>query len=204
MVQLLVGLGLYLLGEQSVSEDKLTGDQLYAPMIKALEQKYPTIPDRLRKEADWSMIEELRVGTGWGRDNEQRVDIWLMNQGRGHEKVVLEVKTSRADFLREIKVPLKKRPGMRLSNLFYFYAPIGIIKPTEVPPECGLLEFDPSGLSDVSWLNPRSQIKVTIQAPWRDVFPPTWSFICSMYRNVSKQHNEDKLRWQIQFLENQK
>jgi hypothetical protein len=26
------------------------------------------------------------------------------------------------------------------------------------------------------------------KAPWRDVFPPTWSFICSMYRNLDKQH----------------
>jgi hypothetical protein len=77
---------------------------------------------------------------------------------------------------------------MRLSNLFYFYAPIGMIKPTEVPPECGLLEFDPSGVSDVSWLNMRSMIRETVQAPWRDVFPPTWSFICSMYRNLDKQH----------------
>ena len=40
------------------------------------------------------------------------------------KRVCYEVKTSRADFLSELKQPLKRRIGMRYSNEFYFVTPV--------------------------------------------------------------------------------
>ena len=56
------------------------------------------------------------------------------------KRVCYEVKTSRADFLSELKRPLKRRIGMRYSNEFYFVTPAGLISLAEIPPECGLVE----------------------------------------------------------------
>jgi len=50
-----------------------------------------------------------------------------------------EMKTSRADFLSELKHPLKRRMGMRYSNEFYFVTPATLVSVGEIPPECGLV-----------------------------------------------------------------
>jgi hypothetical protein len=56
------------------------------------------------------------------------------------KRVCYEVKTSRADFLSELKRPLKRRIGMRYSNEFYFVTPADLVRIAEIPPECGLVE----------------------------------------------------------------
>jgi hypothetical protein len=40
------------------------------------------------------------------------------------KRVCHEVKTSRGDFLSELKHPIKRRIGMRYSNEFYFVTPV--------------------------------------------------------------------------------
>ena len=50
-----------------------------------------------------------------------------------------EVKTSRADFLCEIRQPLKCRIGLRYSNEFYFVTRAGLLNASEVSIECGLV-----------------------------------------------------------------
>jgi len=56
------------------------------------------------------------------------------------KRVCYEVKTARADFLPEIKRPLKRRTGMRYSNEPYFVTPAAFVSLTEIPPECEVLE----------------------------------------------------------------
>jgi hypothetical protein len=56
------------------------------------------------------------------------------------KRVCYEVKTSRADYLCEIKQPLKRRIGLRYSNEFYFVTPAGLLSLSEIPVECGLIE----------------------------------------------------------------
>ena len=48
-------------------------------------------------------------------------------------RICYEVKTSRADYLDELKHPLKRRIGMRYSNEFYFVTPADLVKPAEIP-----------------------------------------------------------------------
>jgi hypothetical protein len=56
------------------------------------------------------------------------------------KRVCFEVKTSRADFLAELKRPLKRRIGMRYSNEFYFVTPANLLTTAEIPAEGGLIE----------------------------------------------------------------
>ena len=133
----------------------------------------------------WAFFEELRLGTGYGRGVEQRIDafacgLWTKNWG----SMAYEVKTNRADFLKELQNPLKRRLALRYSNLFWFVTPEGLVKPEELPIEAGLME---AHWATVSY-NPLTEgwrAKVVIPAPWRDVPPPTWSLFASVARRVA-------------------
>ena len=71
-------------------------------------------------KAEWLFLRELRVGTGFRNSAAQRLDAFALNclPHLGMKRVCYEVKTSRADFLTELKHPLKRRIGMRYSNEF--------------------------------------------------------------------------------------
>src|SRR6476659_6151000 len=71
--------------------------------------------------AEWLFFRELRVGTGRQNGGAQRLDPFALNTlpHTAMKRVCYEVKTSRGDFLCELKRPLKRRIGMRYSNEFY-------------------------------------------------------------------------------------
>jgi hypothetical protein len=140
-----------------------------AEIIKALEA--------IHDPSQWGFFDELRIGTGYTKDSEQRLDAWAIHYYPSKRNVVraFEVKISRSDFLSEMKKPLKRRPGLRLSNEFYFVAPQGLLKIEEIPPECGLMEVKEDG-----------SIITKISAPYRDTFPPTWLFMAAIARRVDK------------------
>ena len=147
-------------------------------IIKALREQYPT--------KVWATFQELRIGTGYanGRghsDVEQRIDFWAMCMypSMGLERIAFEVKVSRSDFKREIAEPIKRRPALLNSNKFYFAAPLGLIKPDEVPTECGLVELDMEG-----------KLHYTIRAPHRDTPPPNFSFLASLARRAATAEEE--------------
>jgi hypothetical protein len=123
----------------------------------------------------WAFFKELRIGTGYGKDAEQRLDAWAINYSPAKKNVTrtYEVKVSLSDFRSEIKKPFKRRPGLRLANEFYFVVPTGLVPKTDIPPECGLIEVTENGK-----LNP------IIAAPFRDVLPPTWRFLSSVMRKL--------------------
>src|SRR5215471_5084798 len=72
--------------------------------------------------AEWLFFRELRVGTGRQNGNAQRLDAFALNTlpHTTMKRVCYEVKISRADFLSELKRPLKRRIGLRYSNESYF------------------------------------------------------------------------------------
>ena len=121
----------------------------------------------------WICIFELRTGTGYGKDNEQRLDAWAMNMwpSSGLEKITYEFKISKSDFKSEIAKPNKRRKGMSLSNRFYFVTPPYLVDPDEIPAHCGLI-----------WVDHLGQHEVVLTAPWRDTVGPTWAFLGSVYR----------------------
>jgi len=147
--------------------------------------------------SEWLFLRELRVGTGRHNGNAQRLDAFALNAlpHTAMKRVCYEVKTSRADFLAELKHPLKRRIGMRYANEFYFVTPARLLDIAEIPPECGLIE---AGLAmPDEWreymrrqagffsFEPESRqyCLVAVPAPWRDTPGPTWQLVAAMLRN---------------------
>jgi hypothetical protein len=172
-----------------------------ADIIDALRRLHPT------HEGQWCFIDELRLGVGYSKATcEQRIDAFATHCWTPYERVAYEVKASRSDFLREMKKPRKRARGLLLSNEFFFAAPAGLIKPEEVPPECGLYEVswgswevtrylvsedreEHTGHWDSRWEAVRKEgfvAKVKVPAPFRDSYPPTWNFVAAVMRRMQK------------------
>ena len=154
--------------------------------------------------AEWLFLRELRVGTGRRNNSAQRLDAFALNcfPHQGMKRVCYEVKTSRADYLGELKRPLKRRIGMRYSNEFYFVVPAGMLAIAEVPPECGLIEVGTATFEEWRVLIKRhagffafdpgrgEYCMVTVPAPWRDTPGPTWELVAAMLRNQRRELEE--------------
>lgn len=97
----------------------------------------------------------------------RRIDFLLMRISRGsrprYERIALEVKVSRADFKRDTDE--KRRAWFSVADRFAYVAPVGLIAVDELPPGCGLLEFDANALF------PEGQLKWKKVAP-RKAEPP--------------------------------
>ena len=128
------------------------------------------------------LFRELRVGTGFGRVNQQRIDAWAMDTWPSGlmTRTAYEAKVSRSDFLVEIRNPIKRRAALLFSNLYYFVTPPGMVKPEEIPAECGLCEC---------WAYEGQEFRLwcVVPAPWRDNPPPTWSFFAAIARRVLRE-----------------
>lgn len=150
--------------------------------------------------SEWIFLRELRVGTGFQGSAAQRLDAFALNcfAYTSMKRVCYEVKTSRADFLCELKQPLKRRIGLRYSNEFYFVVPAGLVNHSQIPVECGLVEVGSFTVEQRSSMLARSgtfvhfdphhstYCCVTVPAPWRETPGPTWQFIAGMLRNQQR------------------
>lgn len=155
-------------------------------------------------ESEWLFLRELKVGTGRRNGSIQRLDAFALNclPHQAMKRVCYEVKISRADYLGELRHPLKRRIGMRFSNEFYFVAPGGLLETNEVPVECGLVEAGYATVAEWLVLQKRQSgyfhydpttlkyCMVTIPAPWRDTPGPTWQFAAAMLRNQQRRWRE--------------
>lgn len=160
----------------SLHSENITSKDLVAAITKRHARS-------VRQRTDnWAVFPEFRVGTGYARntrtaDVESRIDVlaFPLWPGSGDGVTAYEIKVSRSDFLSEIRKPLKRRPALRYSNLFFFVTPEGLLKQGEVPVECGLLEVSKQGV-----------VNVIVPAPWRDSFHPTTTFVASVCRRVAQ------------------
>jgi hypothetical protein len=162
--------------------------------------------------SEWLFLRELRVGTGRQNGGAQRLDAFALNTlpHTAMRRVCYEVKTSRADFLSELKRPLKRRIGMRYSNEFYFVTPAALVSVTEIPPECGLVEAGCATFAEWKGMigrhagffnyDPETQTycMITVPAPWRDTPGPTWQLVAAMLRNQRRQFSEAPPRGPVQ------
>ena len=155
--------------------------------------------------AEWLFFRELRVGTGRQNGGAQRLDAFALNTlpHTAMKRVCYEVKTSRGDFLAELKRPLKRRIGMRYSNEFYFVTPARLVTAAEIPAECGLVEAGHATPAEWKDLfarhagffhydpDTRAYCMITVPAPWRDTPGPTWQLVAAMLRNQRRQLSEN-------------
>src|SRR5579884_3427422 len=86
-------------------------------------------------ESEWLFLRELKLGTSKRNGSVQRVDAFALNTlpHTAMKRICYEVKISRADFLAELRQPLKRRCGMRYSNEFYFVTPAELVDLSELP-----------------------------------------------------------------------
>lgn len=154
--------------------------------------------------SEWLFLRELRVGTGRRNNGAQRLDAFALNclPHMRMKRVCYEVKCSRADYLTELKHPLKRRMGMRYSNEFYFVTPANMLDLAEVPAECGLIEIGTATVDEWKQLMRRQAgffsfdpasgdyCMMTIPAPWRDTPGPTWEMVAAMLRNQRRAMEE--------------
>lgn len=151
--------------------------------------------------AEWLFFRELKLGTGRRNGSQQRLDAFALNTlpHTAMKRVCYEVKLSRADFLLEMRHPLKRRVGMRYSNEFYFVTPAGMVTQGEIPPECGLVEVGRANLEEWRSLIGRHAgffyyepergyfCLLTVPAAWRDTPGPTWQLTAAMLRNQRRE-----------------
>lgn len=154
--------------------------------------------------SEWLFLRELRAGTGRRNGSAQRLDAFALNSlpHTAMKRICYEVKTSRADFLAELKHPLKRRIGMRYSNEFYFVTPAGLLEIAEVPAECGLMEAGFATAAEWKCLMSRHAgffhfdaamqryCMMRVPAPWRDTPGPTWQLVAAMLRNQRREFEE--------------
>ena len=154
--------------------------------------------------SEWLFFRELRVGTGRQNGGAQRLDAFALNTlpHTAMKRVCYEVKTSRGDFLTELKQPLKRRIGMRYSNEFYFVTPAALVTPAEIPADCGLVEAGYAAVAGWKQLisrhagffnydpETRAYCMITVPAPWRDTPGPTWQLVAAMLRHQRRQLSE--------------
>ena len=156
---------------------------------------------------EWLFLRELRIGTGHRHHEMQRLDAFALNclAHLGMKRMCYELKSSRADFLGEVRRPLKRRIGMRFSNEFYFVTPPGMLAIDEVPADCGLIEVGTAATEEAQRLvrmhdglfhiDPATGCfcTVVVPAPWRDTPAPTWQFAAAMLRNQKRAMQEKLL-----------
>ena len=135
---------------------------------------------------------------------EERLDAFALNTlpHTALKRVCYEVKTSREDFLSELKHPIKRRIGMRYSNEFYFVTPAALLSVVEIPPDCGLVEAGYATFAEWKVLiarhagffnydpKTRAYCMITVPAPWRDTPGPTWQLVAAMLRNQRRQFSD--------------
>jgi hypothetical protein len=103
----------------------------------------------------------------------RRIDMLLIKTSkRGvrvpYERIGLEIKVSRADFLREVREPGKRQAWHNMVHRFAYVAPKGMIQRHEVPEGCGLLEYDADALFG------SQRLKWAVVAPGRDELPQSF------------------------------
>ncbi|MGN7496420.1 adenylosuccinate synthase [Pseudomonas lactis] len=132
--------------------------------------------------------------SGWG--GEMPDAIGYRAASGATETVVVEVKTSRADFLADAKKP-HRVDGEGMGLFRYFMCPEGLIRPDEVPGSWGLLWVNGRGkvtamLGPVALWNNRGTFDA-VAAPWRhsrNTERETWLLVMVM----AKIDNPDKVK----------
>ena len=94
----------------------------------------------LEKKLPDAFFTEVKNGPTWTSNNLLKLDAVAIKKSWSNPCITgYEVKVSRGDFVRD-----EKWHGyLRYCHQFYFVCPAGLIKPEELPPEVGLVYYNP-------------------------------------------------------------
>jgi hypothetical protein len=74
----------------------------------------------------------------------RRIDALMFE---GQQRTAIEIKISRADFFRD--TPEKRAAWQKHTHRFVYLTPKGLVKPEEVPEDCGLWEWDGATITSI-------------------------------------------------------
>ena len=137
---------------------------------------------------EWVRFAEVANSTG--THARRRADAICMNiwPSRGYALHGFEIKVSRSDFIHEMKDITKAEAVAQFCDFWWLAAPVGLIKPDEVPATWGLMELQKNGL------------KIKKQAPQREAPQAvTRGFMAAMLRK-SRDADNAYIRTQLDAL----
>lgn len=145
-------------------------------VVTAVRQLFGAERDTLGPE--WAALDEFTGGPGgWGRS--RRADLFLVRawsgRPRGHERVLVEVKVSRADLRHELANPDKLDAFARYAHRVYFATPAGLVRDEDLGAGVGLIEVTDG------------RARVRVKAARRSgVDPVPESFIVEAFRRAGR------------------
>ena len=111
-----------------------------------------------RRHSHDVVVPECKDGPTQSRKH-YRFDLWVMRRSWSPLTMIgYELKTTRSDFLADEKW----QRGLELCHQFFFVCPYGLIKPEEVPYECGLIQVSKT------W----KRLRTVRRAPRREIEVP--------------------------------
>jgi len=122
----------------------------------------------------WAFLPHTPQGTGGyaGRTADAvAMSLW---PSRGLELYGFEVKSSRSDWLRELKDPRKAEAIAKHCSRWYAVANAGVVLAGELPPTWGLIEPHAGGL------------RVCVEAPRTEAAAPTWKLFAALARRLTE------------------
>jgi hypothetical protein len=98
---------------------------------------------------EWALLEEVRHRATGGERSADAIacNLWESN---AYKIIGFEIKSSRADWLRELKDPSKADVIAAFCDEWFIVTPPGLVKPEELPQAWGLMELKGNGLHTVS------------------------------------------------------
>ncbi len=134
---------------------------------------------RLRKRYDapvWAFIPQVRNQTGFGR-RVRTIDAIAMSlyPSRGLELMAFEIKTTRQDWVRELKDPEKADEIAKYCDRWWIVAPEGVVEAGELPPTWGLLIVH------------GTKIRIKMDAPKLNPPPISREFLAAICRRVTEE-----------------
>lgn len=125
------------------------------------------------------VVAEMRPSVGF-KHEERRIDLWAIecSPAKGMPATAYEIKTSRSDWTRELRQPMKRRMAYAVSNYYWLVAPKGVIGVEELPQDAGLLEIDVEKAETLRWYT-GDHIKLP---NYRDKVRCNWGLFASVLR----------------------
>ena len=133
-------------------------------IIDALKVRHP-------RDRGWIPFTEV---TMQGTPKARRIDVLFFNfwHSRKYQRIAYEIKRARSNFLQELREPDKRAVIMKYVNEFYFVTPKGMVKVSEIPEDCGLVEVDDNGIC-----------RMKKRAPFLGDPAPNWYLVGTLLRS---------------------
>lgn len=143
----------------------MSAKKKYTP-YQVLRNRYP--------ENEYVLIAEVSDRSGFSRS--RSLDYMLINlwESRGLAITGIELKSSRSDWLRELKQPDKQENHFKYCDYFYLLTDNVPVFPTEIPINWGHMHITEKGT-----------LKVVKQAPKLNSLPVDRSLLCAMLRRAA-------------------